>query len=44
MRIVTLDDWFRERTDIPQWLAGEVGRIAVEWSYLNTSLKKLYAF
>ena len=41
MRWLTLDNWISHRTDVPQWLAAEVGRIAVEWSDLEWQLEEI---
>lgn len=33
--------WVVERTDIPKWLATDIGRVAVEWSYLEFQTQEI---
>jgi hypothetical protein len=41
MRWKTVEGWIRERTDLPRWLAEHIGRLAVEWSYLELQLEEI---
>jgi hypothetical protein len=33
--------WFDHRTDIPNWIASGIGRVAAEWSVLERDLEEL---
>ena len=33
--------WFDHRTDVPQWIASGIGRVAIEWSVLERELEEL---
>lgn len=33
--------WTVERTDVPKWIATDIGRIAVEWSYLEFQTQEI---
>jgi hypothetical protein len=33
--------WFDHRTDVPQWIASGIGRVAIEWSVLEREMEEL---